>query len=245
MRARPGTVVRCVTPAAAASTRAARRPDAPFKIEEATIADIQKAILSKQVTTTDIVKLYLARIKAYNGTCVNQPEGLLGPISTIAHAGQLNALSTLNLRPATRKAWGFDDHHARSMTDADNDPAMPDALEIAAEQDKEFARTGKLVGPLHGVVVAIKDSTTPSTCARRTAPISRTPTIAAARYDGRGAASEGGRDHPGQSESWAASSRAAPSAARSAMPMTRSARREVELGFRGRRGGQSRDVCHR
>ncbi len=131
---------------------------APFQIEEATIGDIQKAILTRQVTTVDVVKLYLARIKAYNGTCVNQPDGLLGPISTIPHAGQLNALGTLNLRPAARTAWGFDDHKARSMTDAaDTDPAMPDALEIAAEQDKEFARTGRLVGPLQGTVVAIKE----------------------------------------------------------------------------------------
>jgi len=131
---------------------------APFTIEEATIADIQKAILSKQVTTVDVVKLYLTRIKAYNGTCVDQPQGLLGPISAIAHAGQLNALGTLNLRPPSRKAWGFDDHKARSMTDAaDNDPAQPDALETAAEQDQEFARTGNLVGPLQGVVVGIKD----------------------------------------------------------------------------------------
>jgi amidase len=130
----------------------------PFTIEEATIADIQRAILSRQITTVDVVKMYLARIKAYNGTCVNQPEGLLGSISTIPHAGQLNALGTLNLRPAARKAWGFDDHKARTMTDeADSDPSMPDALEIAAEQDKEFARTGKLVGPLQGVVVGVKD----------------------------------------------------------------------------------------
>ena len=47
---------------------------------------------------------------------------------------------------------------ARSLTDkADADPKMPDALEIAAAQDREFAKTGKLVGPLHGVVMAIKD----------------------------------------------------------------------------------------
>ena len=40
---------------------------------------------------------------------------------------------------------GFDDRKARSMTDAtDNNPKMPDALEIAAAQDAEFARTGKL-----------------------------------------------------------------------------------------------------
>jgi Asp-tRNA(Asn)/Glu-tRNA(Gln) amidotransferase A subunit family amidase len=44
------------------------------------------------------------------------------------------------------------------MTDAtDDDPSMPDALEVAAREDREFARTGRLVGPLHGVVMAIKD----------------------------------------------------------------------------------------
>ena len=130
----------------------------PFTVEEATIADIQKAILNHQVTTVDVVKQYLTRIKAYNGTCVDQPQGLLGPITPIAHAGQLNALGTLNLRPASRRAWGFDDHHARSITDVkDDDPSMPDALEIAAAQDKEFTRTGKLVGPLQGDVVAIKE----------------------------------------------------------------------------------------
>src|SRR5262245_29430769 len=108
----------------------AQTSQATFAIEEATIAGIQQAILAKQVTATDIVQLYLARIKAYNGTCVSQPEGLLGRITPIAHAGQINALGTLNLRPAARKAWGFDDHKARSMTDPmDDDPAQPDALE--------------------------------------------------------------------------------------------------------------------
>jgi amidase len=44
------------------------------------------------------------------------------------------------------------------MTDSvDADPGMPDALEVAAEQDARFASTGELVGPLHGVVLAIKD----------------------------------------------------------------------------------------
>jgi Asp-tRNA(Asn)/Glu-tRNA(Gln) amidotransferase A subunit family amidase len=82
----------------------------------------------------------------------------LGPITTIPNAGQINALQTLNLRPATRAEWGFDDRKARSMTDgADTDPAMPDALEVAAELDRKFAETGKLVGPLHGVVMSIKD----------------------------------------------------------------------------------------
>jgi Asp-tRNA(Asn)/Glu-tRNA(Gln) amidotransferase A subunit family amidase len=131
---------------------------ADFKVEEASIESIQAAILAKKLTCVELVKIYLTRIKAYNGQSVEMPQGLLGPIKTIPHAGQLNALSTLNLRPDTRKAWGFDDHHARSNTDMkDDDPNMPDALEVAAKEDAYFAQTGKLIGPLHGCVMAIKD----------------------------------------------------------------------------------------
>lgn len=134
--------------------------DAPLKfhLEEATISQIQDAIRAKELTSQDLVKLYLKRIKAYDGTCVNQPQGVLGPITTIANAGQINSLVTLNLRPAKLKSWGFDPRKARSLTDKkDDSPSMPDALEIAAAQDAQFAKTGKLVGPLHGVVMAIKD----------------------------------------------------------------------------------------
>jgi amidase len=143
--------------ASVSATRAAEAPSR-FKLMEARISDIQGALLGKRLTTVQLVELYLARIKAYNGTCVREPAGILGPITTIRNAGQINALSTLNLRPAARKARGFDARKARSMTDAaDADPAMPDALEVAALQDAELARTGKLVGPLHGVVMSIKD----------------------------------------------------------------------------------------
>lgn len=129
-----------------------------FHLHEATIEQIQQAIVTRQITVEDLVNLYLNRIKAYNGTCVNQPQGILGPITPIANAGQINALSTLNLRPATRKALGFDDRKARSMTDAVDAAAdMPDALETARELDRQFRATGKLVGPLHGVVFSIKD----------------------------------------------------------------------------------------
>ena len=129
-----------------------------FHLEEATIAGIQSAIRGGQITTVGLVELYLKRIKAYNGTCVNEPKGILGPITTIPNAGQINALSTLNLRPATRTKWGFDDRKARSLTDrADDSRSMPDALEVAAAQDRQFKQSGNLVGPLHGVVMAIKD----------------------------------------------------------------------------------------
>ncbi len=129
-----------------------------FHLQEASIADVQHAILAKQITSTGIVELYLKRIKAYNNACVNEPSGILGPITTIPHAKQINALSTLNLRPAARLKWGFDERKARSLTDrADGDLKMPDALEVAAAQDRYFQQNGRLVGPLHGVVMAIKD----------------------------------------------------------------------------------------
>jgi amidase len=82
---------------------------AAFHVEEATIADIQEAILAKRLTATELVKLYLARIKAYNGPDVEEPQGILGPIKPIRNSRQVDALITLNLRPATRRALGFDE----------------------------------------------------------------------------------------------------------------------------------------
>ena len=140
------------------SARARRGSRSAFAVEEATIAQIQQALLARRVTTVGLVEAYLRRVKAYNGTCVNQPQGILGVISTIPHARQINALSTLNLRPAARALWAFDPRKARSLTDAADSAAnMPDALEVAAAQDRSLAQTGRLVGPLHGVVMAIKD----------------------------------------------------------------------------------------
>src|SRR5213594_1860007 len=140
------------TPASAAQRAAS------FRLEEATIGQVQQAIRSRQITTVALVEQYLQRIRAYNGTCVNEPDGILGVISTIPHARQINALSTLNLRPATRAKWGFDGRKARSLTAPKADsPDMPDALEVASAQDRAFARTGRLAGPLHGAVMAIKD----------------------------------------------------------------------------------------
>src|SRR6185295_18075893 len=104
-----------------------------FHLQEATIDQIQQAIMKGQITTVGLVDLYLKRIKAYNGTCVNEPQGILGPVTTIPHARQINALSTINLRPAARQARGFDDRKARTLTNAADDSAnMPDALEVAA-----------------------------------------------------------------------------------------------------------------
>ena len=74
-----------------------------FQLEEATIADVHRAILARQLTATQLVNDYLKRIAAYNKTCVkgavDPATGLqLGDIEPIEHAGRLNALITLNLR---------------------------------------------------------------------------------------------------------------------------------------------------
>ncbi len=114
--------------AVSATVGAQQQSPAKFHLQEASIADIQRALVAKKITSVGLVELYLKRIKTYNNTCVNEPMGILGPITTIPHARQVNALSTLNLRPSTRKAWGFDERKARSMTDMDdNNPNMPDA----------------------------------------------------------------------------------------------------------------------
>jgi amidase len=121
-----------------------------FHLQEATIADIHRAILAKELTATELVGLHLKRIEAYNGQCVKgdvDAGGLvLGDIEPIEHAGKVGALMTLNIRGK------------RSKTDAaDSAPSMPDARDAARALDEEFARTGRLKGPLHGVVFAVKD----------------------------------------------------------------------------------------
>jgi Asp-tRNA(Asn)/Glu-tRNA(Gln) amidotransferase A subunit family amidase len=51
---------------------------------------------------------------------------------------------------------GFYERKTRSLTDtADSDPKMPAALEVAS-RGPLFQQNGKLMGPLHGVVMAIK-----------------------------------------------------------------------------------------
>ncbi len=143
---------------APANAAGARSSGTSFEVREATIAKIHSAYLAGHLTATQLVEQYLSRIAAYNGTCVSQPEGVLGRTETLASAGQLNALLTLNLRPARRAAWGFDARKARTLTDAaDDEPDKPDALEEAARLDREFVRTRRFAGPLHGIPIVIKD----------------------------------------------------------------------------------------
>jgi Asp-tRNA(Asn)/Glu-tRNA(Gln) amidotransferase A subunit family amidase len=139
-----------VTPYAASEVKA--QSAWQFHLEEATIGDVHRAIRAKQITAEQLVSLYFKRIEAYNGTCVkgdiDSVTGLmLGDLTPIENAGQINAYVTLNVRGQ------------RSKTDrADNDSKMSDALEVARAQDAYFARTGEFVGPLHGIPFAIKDN---------------------------------------------------------------------------------------
>ena len=71
-----------------------------FHLEEATIGDVHRAIRAKQITAEQLVSLYFKRIEAYNGTCVkgdiDSVTGLmLGDLTAIENAGQINAYMTL------------------------------------------------------------------------------------------------------------------------------------------------------
>ena len=110
-------VLLAVSPSLAAPAPTAPATPAPgFHLQEASIADVHRAILNRQLTATQLVGYYLKRIEAYNGPCVRgavDPASgkQLGDIEPIANAGKVNALITLNLRGK------------RSETDkADNSP---------------------------------------------------------------------------------------------------------------------------
>jgi amidase len=143
-----------------ASVQARAAEGRQFRIEEATIADVHRAYRAKQLTSAQLVNMYFQRIKAYNGTCVAgevDVRGFMtGDVKPIPNAGQLAAYTTLNLKEDKRKAMGFPERVKRTHTGPD-DEKMPDALDRARELDAQFARTGKLVGPLHGIPIAIKD----------------------------------------------------------------------------------------
>ncbi len=133
-----------------------------FRVEEATIAGVHRTFRAKKLTATELVNVYLARIKAYNGVCVDgetdPTSGLqLGDITPIPNVGQLNAFITLNLKEDKRIALGFPEKLKRTHS-GQHDEKHPDALDRARELDRYFARTGKFVGPLHGIPVAIKDN---------------------------------------------------------------------------------------
>ena len=88
-----------------------------FKWEEATIAELQAAMAAGRLTSRELTRAYLQRIRR------------------IDHSGiQLNSVVEVN----------------------------PDALEIAAELDRE-RRNGRVRGPLHGIPILSRTTTPPGT----------------------------------------------------------------------------------
>src|SRR5215471_571292 len=86
-----------------------------FHLEEVTIGDVHRAIRAKQITAEQLVSLYFKRIEAYNGTCVkgdvDPATGLmLGDLTPIENAGQINAYMTLNIRGHRSKTDTLDDN---------------------------------------------------------------------------------------------------------------------------------------
>lgn len=89
-----------------------------------------------------------------------------GMIAGISNAGQLNALATLNIRGerSVTCAGDFDRHPSDGPLPAGAPPVceefrqLPDALERAAELDREFGRDPDLEKlPMYGVVFSFKD----------------------------------------------------------------------------------------
>ncbi|MGH2568164.1 MAG: amidase family protein, partial [Bacteroidota bacterium] len=156
----------------------ARREDGRFHLVEASIKEIHDALRTRQISCENLTKLYFKRIKAYSGHCVKydangdgtspdyeftMPSGkgvFLGVVNAINNAGQIDAIQSVNLRPANYTALGFAPPHdpgPRSETDlVDNNPALPDALEVARALDRAF-RTSKKLRPLHCIPMVIKD----------------------------------------------------------------------------------------
>lgn len=198
--------------------------DEQFRLEEATIADLQRALQAGQTTCVEIVQGYIDRVRAYNGVSsllvtedgapapeapgtVRAGEPLRFPAETVkasellpdldryqgkplefgrmeatasdpsvqqqfgmivgkAHAGQVNALATLNIRgerSVTCKGE-YDRHPSRGPLPPGAPPVcehfrqFPDALERAAELDAAYGRRPDLERlPMYGVTFSFKD----------------------------------------------------------------------------------------
>jgi amidase len=202
----------------------ALKTDTSFHLEEATIADLHRAIRDGHTTCVEVVRCYIDRVRAYNGVAsvlvtndgapVLESPGAMrcgaplrfptqtvagsailpdldryqgppleygrmeptasdpsvyqqfGMIVGIPKAGQVNALSTLNIRGerSVTCRGDFDRHPSQGPLPPDAPPMcetfrhFPDALERAAELDGRYGRDPDLEKhPLYGVVFALKD----------------------------------------------------------------------------------------
>jgi len=195
-----------------------------FVVEEATIDDLHAAIKAGETTVADVVRHYIARVRAFNGTSnllvtedgapVPKAKGtvrggapLKFPTETVkasdvlpdldkykgpplefgrmeatasdpsvqqqfgmtvgkANAGQVNALSTLNIRGerSVTCRGDYDLHPSLGPLPKGAPPIceyfrhFPDALERAAELDAQYGRNPDLEKmPMYGIVFSFKD----------------------------------------------------------------------------------------
>jgi Asp-tRNA(Asn)/Glu-tRNA(Gln) amidotransferase A subunit family amidase len=194
----------------------AQAPPFRFKLLEATIGDVHRAIREGQITCQGLVQAYLNRARAYNGTCnelvteanvanhlPNYAEykaavdataslppgdprktppiefGRLEPTASdpavmqqygmtvgIANAGQVRALGMLNVRGERSVTCKGDfDRHPSKGPLPPGAPAVcerfrkqPDALERAAELDKQYGRNPDLAAmPMYCIPFSFKD----------------------------------------------------------------------------------------
>jgi len=200
------------------------RPDRPFRVEEATIAELHQAIRDGRTTCVEVVKQYIERVRAYNGVAstlvtkdgapVPEAKGAVragaplrfptqtvradtllpdldkyegpplefgrmeatasdpsvqqqfGMIVGTPNSGQLNALSTLNIRGERSVVCrgDYDRHPSEGPLPPGAPPVCeifrryPDALEQAAELDAKYGRNPDLEKmPMYGVVFSFKD----------------------------------------------------------------------------------------
>lgn len=101
-----------VTAAGTLAAQAGKEDGVPKQFNEATVAQLQGQMASGKLTSVELTKFYLARIKALD----EGPEGV-------------NSIIELN----------------------------PDALQLAAQADRMRSH-GKVLGPLHGIPVLLKDN---------------------------------------------------------------------------------------
>ncbi len=210
-------------PGMAVAQPEASRPDR-FRLEEATIEGIHRAIGDGEISCRGLVQAYVDRARAYNGACTQlvtldgapiapasgpvragstvgfptstvpvssilpdfdryagipldlgrmEPtasdptvQAQFGMVAGVPNAGQVNALSTLNLRGERSVACqgGCDAHPSTGELPADCPDAcdvfrrQPDALERAAELDAEYGDDPDLAGlPMYCIPLAFKD----------------------------------------------------------------------------------------
>lgn len=118
----------------------------------ASIRETRTALLAKQLTTEQMVRAYLQRINPSHRVCFNQAQryqhpqalGVAFSASTGYASGAQARAFRARIKPGAAPA-DYSDIHAR------------EALEIAIAQDRAFQQSGKLTGPLHGLVITLDE----------------------------------------------------------------------------------------